>query len=78
MSLRYTSWQSVQNMPVNNSILIVEDDREPLDVLTRRFIQAGYRVVAVHHPRQAPRRPALDRFRSHCLTPDCRKLTDWT
>ena len=38
---------------MNNSILIVEDDPEQLDVLTRRFIQAGYRVVAVHHPRQA-------------------------
>jgi DNA-binding response OmpR family regulator len=38
---------------MNNSILIVEDDPEQLDVLTRRFIQAGHRVVAVHHPRQA-------------------------
>jgi DNA-binding NtrC family response regulator len=38
---------------MDNSILIVEDDLEQLDVLTRRFIQAGYQVVAVHHPRQA-------------------------
>jgi DNA-binding NtrC family response regulator len=38
---------------MNNSILIVEDDPEQLDVLTRRFFQAGYRVIAVHHPRQA-------------------------
>jgi CheY-like chemotaxis protein len=38
---------------MNDSILIVDDDLEQLDVLTRRFIQAGYRVVAVHHPRQA-------------------------
>ena len=38
---------------MNNSILIVEDDPEQLDVLTRRFIQTGCRVVAVHHPRQA-------------------------
>lgn len=38
---------------MNNSILIVEDDPEQLDELTGWFIQAGYRVVAVHHPRQA-------------------------
>ncbi len=38
---------------MNISILIVEDDPVQLDELTRHFIQAGHRVVAVHHPRQA-------------------------
>jgi two-component system response regulator (stage 0 sporulation protein F) len=53
MSCRLTDQQSARDKIMNNSILIVEDAPEQLDELTGWFIQAGYRVVAVHHPRQA-------------------------
>jgi DNA-binding NtrC family response regulator len=53
MSCALSSWRLTQHKLMNNSILIVEDNPEQLDLLTRRFIQASYRVVAVHHPRQA-------------------------
>lgn len=38
---------------MNRSLLIVEDDPDQLDLLTHRFIRAGYHVVSVPHPRQA-------------------------
>jgi DNA-binding NtrC family response regulator len=38
---------------MNRSLLIVEDDPDQLEVLARCFVQAGYHVVGVHHPRQA-------------------------
>ena len=38
---------------MNRSLLIIEDDRDQRDILSRRFIRAGYEVVAVHHPRLA-------------------------
>lgn len=38
---------------MKRSLLIVEDDRDQLEVLSRLFIRAGYDVVAVHHPRLA-------------------------
>lgn len=38
---------------MDRCLLIVEDDPDELDILTCRFIQAGYQVVSVHHPRQA-------------------------
>lgn len=38
---------------MNRSLLIVEDDLDQLDALTRWFTRAGCRVTAAHHPRQA-------------------------
>ena len=38
---------------MNRSLLIVADDPDELDILTHSFIQAGYEVISVHHPRQA-------------------------
>jgi DNA-binding NtrC family response regulator len=38
---------------MKRSLLIVEDDRDQLVMLIRLFLQAGYDVVAVHHPRLA-------------------------
>jgi DNA-binding NtrC family response regulator len=38
---------------MNQSLLIVEDDLGQLELLSAYFIRAGYRVVSVHHPRQA-------------------------
>ena len=38
---------------LNRSMLIVEGDRELLDMLCRRFIRGGFDVTPVHHPRQA-------------------------
>lgn len=35
------------------SLLIVEDNDDQLQIYQRRFTRAGYRVVAVRHPRQA-------------------------
>lgn len=35
------------------SLLIVEDDLGQLELLSAKFVRTGYRVVSVHHPRQA-------------------------
>lgn len=35
------------------ALLIVEDDREMLDVLTARFARSGFAVTAAAHPREA-------------------------
>jgi DNA-binding NtrC family response regulator len=40
-------------MPAKISLLIVEDDQELLDTLTRWFIRRGYDVTPVRHPRHA-------------------------
>ena len=40
-------------MPREHSLLIVENDAALLDLLTLNFIQRGYAVTPVHHPRQA-------------------------
>ena len=37
----------------NHSLLIVESDRVLLDSLCHRFVQLGFTVTAVHHPRMA-------------------------
>jgi DNA-binding response OmpR family regulator len=47
---------------MNRSMLIVEHDPDQLEVLSRRFIQAGYHVVSVHHPRQALEAASLRQF----------------
>ena len=38
---------------MNRSLLIVDDDLDQLDTLARCFVEAGYQVISVHHPRQA-------------------------
>ncbi len=38
---------------MNRSLLIVDDDPDQLEILTRCFVRAGYHVVSVYHPRQA-------------------------
>ena len=35
------------------AMLIVEDDPDQLEFLTRGFLRSGYQVVGVSHPRQA-------------------------
>jgi DNA-binding NtrC family response regulator len=40
-------------MPLEASLLIVEDDQELLNTFARWFIRRGYAVTAVRHPRQA-------------------------
>ena len=35
------------------SLLIVEDDLGQLEMVSAKFVRAGYSVVSVHHPRQA-------------------------
>ena len=47
---------------MNRSLLIVEDDPAQLDALTHSFIRAGYRVVSVHHPRQALQAASFRQF----------------
>jgi two-component system response regulator HydG len=38
---------------MNRSLLIVENDPDELEILSRGFVGAGYGVVSVHHPRLA-------------------------
>ena len=40
-------------MPLQYSLLIVEDDLDTLDALSRWFIRTGFDVTPVFHPRQA-------------------------
>ena len=40
-------------MPLEYSLLIVENDASLLDLLSRNFFQRGYEVTPVCHPRQA-------------------------
>jgi DNA-binding response OmpR family regulator len=47
---------------MNRSLLIVEDDLDQLEVLARLFVQAGYQVVSVHHPRQALEAASIRQF----------------
>jgi Cu-Zn family superoxide dismutase len=49
-------------MPLEHSILIVENDTALLDLLTRNFIQRGYAVTPVCHPRQALEAVAVNSF----------------
>ena len=50
-------------MPLDYSLLIVEDDEDLLDDYTRWFVRRGYDVTAVHHPRQALEAVTLKDFR---------------
>ena len=47
---------------MNRSLLIVEDDLDQLEILARSFIRAGYRVISVHHPRQALEAASFQQF----------------
>lgn len=49
-------------MPREHSLLIVENDAALLDLLTRNFIQRGYAVTPVGHPRQALEAAAVKSF----------------
>jgi len=40
-------------MATNESLLIVEEDSDLLDLLVRNFTRRGYSVTGVRHPRQA-------------------------
>lgn len=47
---------------MNRSLLIVEDDPDQLEAVTRCFIQAGYQVLSVAHPRQALQAASFQQF----------------
>ena len=49
-------------MPLQNSMLIVENDAELRDMLTKRFIRLGFDVTPLHHPRQALEAASFKRF----------------
>ena len=47
---------------MSRSLLIVEDDLDQLEMSSAKFVRAGYRVVSVHHPRQALGAASLQQF----------------
>ena len=47
---------------MKGSILIVEDNLDQLNLLKLYFIQAGYQVTGVHHPRQALEAASFQQF----------------
>ncbi len=49
-------------MSIEPSLLIVENHESLLDLLTRNFIQQGYAVTPVTHPRQALEAAAFKSF----------------
>lgn len=44
------------------SLLIVEDDLGQLELLSAKFVRAGYQVVSVDHPRQALQAASFRQF----------------
>ena len=60
-------------MPLNYSLLIVEDNEDLLEDYTGWFIRCGYDVTAAHHPRQAIEAVTFNKFRvavMDCNLPD--------
>jgi len=51
-------------------LMVVAQDREYLDVLTRMFIRRGLTVTAVHHPRQALEAASMHNFQVAVLECD--------
>ena len=49
-------------MSIKRSLLLVDDDGEFVDILTRRFLKLGYAVTALNHPREAMQAVSFSQF----------------